>query len=111
MKPSITGHLKEELDAIAHEVASLLPDAEVILFGSYARGEQRKWSDLDICVVAEEYPMRLFDMMGAIYRVIEDKTELPIDLLLFHRQRFHQRSALKPTIEYTIAREGVRLNG
>ena len=111
MKQAITGSLKEELNSITHEIVSLLPDADVILFGSYARGEQRKWSDLDICVVADEYPMRLIDMMGAIYDVISNKTERPLDLLLFHRQRFNQRAALKPTIEYTIAREGVRLNG
>jgi len=106
-----TSPLKDELKAIAHEITTLLPGAEVILFGSYARGEQRKWSDLDLCVVAEEYPMRLIDMMGAIYDVIDDKTEQPLDLLLLHRQRFTERSAWKPTIEHTIASEGVRLNG
>ena len=103
--------LKDELSAIAREITALLPGAEVILFGSYARGEQRKWSDLDLCVVADEYPMRLIDMMGTIYDVIDDKTELPLDLLLLHRQRFTERSAWTPTLEHTIAREGVRLNG
>ena len=103
--------LKDELNAIAREITTLLPGAEVILFGSYARGEQRKWSDLDLCVVADDYPMRLIDMMGAIYDVIDGKTKLPLDLLLFHRQRFTEHSTWKPTIEYTIAKEGVRLNG
>ena len=103
--------LKDELNAIAREIVALLPGADVILFGSYARGEQRKWSDLDLCVVADEYPMRLIDMMGAIYDVIDDKTEQPLDLLLFHRQSFAEHSMWKPTIEYTIAKEGVRLNG
>ena len=106
-----TSPLKDELKAIAHEITTLLPGADVILFGSYARGEQRKWSDLDLCVVADEYPMRLIDMMGAIYDVIDDKTEQPLDLLLFHRQSFAEHSMWKPTIEYTIAKEGVRLNG
>ena len=103
--------LKDELNAIAREITTLLPGAEVILFGSYARGEQRKWSDLDLCVVADEYPMRLLDMSRTLSRAIFDKTELPFDLLLFHRQRFTERSAWKPTIEYTIAKEGVSLNG
>ena len=60
--------LKDELNAIAREITTLLPGAEVILFGSYARGEQRKWSDLDLCVVANEYPMRLLDMVHTIAR-------------------------------------------
>ena len=103
--------LKDELNAIAREITTLLPGAEVILFGSYARGEQRKWSDLDLCVVADEYPMRILEMMRTIRQAIYTKTELPLDLLLFHRQRFAENSAWKPTIEYTIAKEGVKLNG
>ena len=102
--------LKEELAAITREILNLLPGAQVILFGSYARGEQRKWSDLDICVVAEEYPMRILDMMDTISGVISDKTRLPVDLLLFHRERFDYRAAKKPTIEYVIAKEGVMLS-
>ncbi len=116
MKPLIESSLNEsslkpELDAIAREITALLPGADVILFGSYARGEQRKWSDLDLCVVADEYPMRLLDMMRTIRKAINSKTERPLDLLLFHRQSFTERSAWKPTIEHTIVREGVRLNG
>ena len=103
--------LKEELSAIAREIVALIPGAEVILFGSYARGEQRKWSDLDLCVVADEYPMRLLDMMHAIREAVNVKTERPLDILLFHRQSFAEHSAWKPTIEYTIAKEGVKLNG
>ncbi|MBQ9526567.1 MAG: nucleotidyltransferase domain-containing protein [Fretibacterium sp.] len=105
-----TDELREELSAITREILNLLPGAQVILFGSYARGEQRKWSDLDICVVAEEFPMRILDMMDAISHVIYDKTRLPIDLLLFHRERFAYRSTKKPTIEYVIAKEGVMLS-
>ena len=87
-----------------------MPGAQVILFGSYARGEPGKWSDLDICVVAEEFPMRILDMMDAISHVIYDKTNLPIDLLLFHRKRFDYRSTKRPTIEHVVAREGVMSN-
>ena len=105
------GELKAELDGIAAAIAALLPGARVILFGSYARGEQRKWSDLDLCVIADSYPMRLIDMMNVIFRAVSDKTKLPIDLLLFHRENFERRSKLKPTIEYAIAKEGVVLNG
>ena len=27
----------------------------VILFGSYARGEQQKWSDIDVALIADEF--------------------------------------------------------
>jgi len=27
----------------------------VILFGSYAKGEQRKWSDIDLCIISSKF--------------------------------------------------------
>lgn len=32
-----------------------LPIKEVILFGSYAKGTQHKWSDVDLCVVSPKF--------------------------------------------------------
>ena len=40
-------HLKEVVDRIVEEVD---PD-KIILFGSRARGENKEWSDYDICVL------------------------------------------------------------
>lgn len=32
-----------------------LPIKKVILFGSYAKGKQHKWSDIDLCVVSPRF--------------------------------------------------------
>ncbi|MEA2097820.1 MAG: nucleotidyltransferase domain-containing protein [Patescibacteria group bacterium] len=32
-----------------------LPIKKVVLFGSFARGSQRKWSDIDLCVVSPKF--------------------------------------------------------
>ena len=32
-----------------------LPIKKVILFGSFARGSQRKWSDIDLCIVSPKF--------------------------------------------------------
>lgn len=32
-----------------------LPISKVILFGSYAKGTQRKWSDIDLCIVSSKF--------------------------------------------------------
>lgn len=32
-----------------------LPIKKVILFGSYAKGRQRRWSDVDLCVVSPKF--------------------------------------------------------
>ncbi len=35
--------------------ADKLPIERVILFGSYAKGKQRKWSDIDLCVISPKF--------------------------------------------------------
>ncbi len=32
-----------------------LPIKEAILFGSYATGKQRKWSDIDLCIISPKF--------------------------------------------------------
>lgn len=32
-----------------------LPIKKVILFGSYAKGDQRKWIDIDLCVISPKF--------------------------------------------------------
>jgi len=32
-----------------------LPIKKVILFGSYAKGAQRKWSDIDLCIISPKF--------------------------------------------------------
>lgn len=35
--------------------ADKLPIAKVILFGSYAKGTQHKWSDVDLCIISSKF--------------------------------------------------------
>ena len=39
-----------------------LPIKKVILFGSYAKGTQHKWSDVDLCVISSKFK-NAFDAM------------------------------------------------
>ena len=32
-----------------------LPIDKVILYGSYAKGRQRKWSDIDLCIISPKF--------------------------------------------------------
>lgn len=38
-----------------------IPVEKLILFGSYAKGTQKAWSDLDICVVSKKFGKDRFD--------------------------------------------------
>ena len=39
----------------AAEVRHFGPLRQVVLFGSYARGEQHEWSDIDVALVADHF--------------------------------------------------------
>ncbi|BAD86183.1 nucleotidyltransferase [Thermococcus kodakarensis KOD1] len=53
---------KEELLKILRDVKARLQEilgenlVEIILFGSYARGEAEEWSDVDVLVVVKRWP-------------------------------------------------------
>ena len=44
--------IKEYIDIIKEDK---VPVKKVILFGSYAKGEQRKWSDIDLCIISPRF--------------------------------------------------------
>lgn len=94
------------LDEVRAELRAMLPDlrrrypvAQLGVFGSYARGEQKKGSDLDL-LVDFDGPIGIF-----AYVALEDelgrRLGVPVDLV--------SRSALKPIIGAYILDELVGL--
>jgi len=103
--------IKDDLNAIVHKINSILPEAKVYLFGSYATRTQRADSDIDLCIVAPEYHERRMQVLYSLRVAIRGISKLPIDILAFTDAEFEHRSKMKPTIQYTIAKEGILLNG
>lgn len=63
------------------------PD-KVILFGSYARGEQREWSDVDIMVVMP-FEGRSVDLSRSFLKRF--RPDFPIDLFMQTPESLRQR--------------------
>lgn len=66
------------------------------IFGSYARGEATKDSDIDIFV---KMPPKLFDMV-AIKEQIEEELHIKVDLVRL-------RDKMNPYLKNRIARDGI----
>jgi len=49
---SVIGHLKKISGEIRNSGIHL---TKVVLYGSYSRNEQRKWSDIDVAFIADEF--------------------------------------------------------
>lgn len=45
---------------------------KLILFGSYVKGVQRPWSDLDICVVSKQFGKNKYDELVYLKKIASD---------------------------------------
>jgi len=56
VKKTIPKKVKKEIDDYVKVLrADNLPISKVILFGSYAKGTQNKWSDIDLCIISPKF--------------------------------------------------------
>jgi predicted nucleotidyltransferase len=92
------------LDAARRLAAAASSPAQVIVFGSYARGDADEDSDLDLLVIerevrdkADEY-MRLHRAVGSI--------GVGVDVVVLSRDDFERRSQVPGTLPYWAQKEG-----
>jgi predicted nucleotidyltransferase len=92
------------VEAVKRLAASASQSAEVIVFGSYGRGEANENSDLDLVVIEENFEDKAAEYLrlkGAVGRV-----GVGVDLLLFSRQEFNRRCQVRGTVPYWARKEG-----
>ncbi|MDR0501650.1 MAG: nucleotidyltransferase domain-containing protein [Coriobacteriales bacterium] len=108
---TIDGLTSETTEHIIKSILSAVPAKKIILFGSRARHETRKSSDIDLYVVLDDN-----DRKKVIERIIDvhwslDWMDEPIDILANRERDFDERRQAVWTIESTINREGIILYG
>lgn len=100
-----------ELDSIKNVIIDTVPVERIYLFGSYARGEQRNDSDIDLYVVlSDDAPIRATDAMTDINEAIYHIKTIPTDILVSKKSRFDARRT-GFTIEHEVAEKGTLLYG
>jgi len=95
--------LNKEIEKIKSKIIPLLKKNKVTragIFGSYARGGQRKDSDIDIVVNIDDKKMSLIGFIGLI-RLLEEALNKKVDLVEY--------SAIKPLIKESILNEEVKI--
>ena len=100
----------DKIIAIKNSILSTVGDGceKIFLFGSYANGNPGKNSDYDFYVVLKDETENPLLVMQKIYEYMCDTNYIPVDVLANYKSNFERRS-VQPTIERTIAREGVLL--
>jgi uncharacterized protein len=80
------------------------PDATIILFGSWARGEAKEDSDLDFLFVEPSFTSR-HDEMVRLDDVLRP-LHIPVDVLVVTRKTYEDWADTPGTVLYEAAREG-----
>lgn len=105
----MNAHEQAIANLIKNKIHRKDPDAEIIVFGSHARGNASSASDWDILILLnksvdrdmeKEYREVLFD--------IELETGEPISTLVFSKKNWESRHSVTPLYE-NIKHEGVLL--
>lgn len=97
------------LQRVKHNISEIDPTAKVILFGSRARGDERKDSDWDILVLTS-YPVDLEKerkFRNHLYD-LELETGEPFSLFAYSESDWNSRQKVTP-FYFNVIKEGVEL--
>lgn len=97
------------IEQIRKEVRTAIGDckAQVYLFGSYARGEATRRSDVDVMVVVDKMPEDWLAQISAIRRELHFKQDVDLDMV--DLAAFDEWKVEPGSVQYEIAKEGIRL--
>ncbi len=100
---------KAVLEKIKSSVLTFEPDAEIVLFGSEARGEAGKNSDIDLLILLEgtRTHQQKAVISSALYD-IELETGKVISAFILSQNDWEQQQFKSP-FYYEVEREGIRL--
>lgn len=100
-------NIKDEINRLVEKIKNVTSVDEILLFGSYAYGETKEDSDIDLCIITSETNIRKRDLIKAIRKAISKIATMPVDILVYDKDEFNERAVLESTIEHKIAYEGV----
>ena len=103
-------NIQKELTILIQTIASNTKIESIFLFGSWAYGEPKPDSDLDIYLVIPDNDADIFDLNADIRFALYKKLTLPLDLVIAKKSVFERRSKLL-TLESVIAKQGVCIHG
>jgi predicted nucleotidyltransferase len=103
--------IKEEIRKFKNRIKKEFFVDKIILFGSAARNEMKRDSDVDIIVVSKKFGRRdVFRIVPELYGEWHDKQKIdyPVDIILFNVKEFN-RLKKEVSIVSEALREGIEI--
>lgn len=89
---------------IVNKIVAAVHPVKIILFGSYARGDMREGSDIDILVVENEVKNKGKEMVKL--RSVIGNVGVGVDVLVYSNREIEERGHLPGTALYEALKEG-----
>jgi len=92
---------KDAVDYLKHLIASGISIDKAFIYGSYAKGKQNKWSDIDLCVISSNFKnsSKLLEYLWIKKRKVD--TLARISPVGFHPKEFINENPLAWEIKKT----------
>ena len=103
----MTTQVQNELNTIVKTIADTGMASKIILFGSFAKGEEKPDSDIDLCVLTPIADRRPVDISIDLRRKLFNVKKMPLDILTYNQDRFAEHAALPTSFAHVIDKEGV----
>jgi uncharacterized protein len=98
------------IEKIKNVIKSIDPNATVILYGSFARGDNKELSDIDLLILLDKDKITIQDKINISYPLydIEFESGQIINPLVLSKSDWELRHSITPFYENVI-NEGVKL--
>ena len=103
----MTEQVQNVINTIVRTIADTGLASKIILFGSFARGEETPDSDIDLCVLTPIKDRRPLDISIELRQKLWGVKKMPLDLLTYNQERFDYQAARPRSFENIISTEGV----
>ena len=110
---AITSGVDPRILQIAAAIRAEIPQSDVRLFGSRARGQGRPDSDADLLIIVPDAWLAQHSRLVVLGRLSRkfSSHRLPLDLLLYSQSEVAARCACRQAVTTVACREGIVLDG
>ena len=100
-------YMKKDIDIIRDTILKEINPYQILLFGSYATGQQVEDSDIDLMILIKEHISRK-EKLDILFKIEKQflKLKYDIDIILKNWTEFNKYKKYIGTINYDVSREG-----
>ncbi|PMP66830.1 MAG: nucleotidyltransferase domain-containing protein [Thermodesulfobacterium geofontis] len=98
-------YLKKNLEKLLPRFEKLNPE-KVILFGSLAKGNIHKESDIDLIIIVKDIPSKFLQRLEKVYNILDP--DFSVDILVYTPEEIEKMKEKNPFIKKALE-EGIVL--